>query len=126
MNFDYVVGGGDSRPVLLTLRGDIDMLSAPHLTEGVTAALACAAGSVSKILVVDFSGVEFCGSVGLRVLAQLAEAAVPCGVALRIVASGVVRRLLSVAGFDRIFDLHQSVVSALDEVQSEESTGTDG
>ncbi len=99
--------------MVLHLLGDIDMADAPSLASAVETALRRAADSRAKLLVLDLSDVDYCGSVFLRMLAELKESAPVHGVALRVVATGAFRRLLEVTGLDDFFNLHDSLRDAL-------------
>jgi anti-sigma B factor antagonist len=68
------------RPAL-TVRGELDLLTAPELAAAVDAQLAAAPSS----LVVDLTGTSFLDSSGARELVRSARAAAAAGVALHVV-----------------------------------------
>jgi anti-anti-sigma factor len=113
MDLNIDVRGGGAQPVVMHLCGDIDIANAAAVASAVEIALGRAAESSTKILILDFSETDYCGSVLLRALAELDESAPTRGVALRVVATGAFRRLLEVTGLDEVFNLHGSLQDAL-------------
>lgn len=102
-----------SRPypdtVVLTVRGEIDTLTAPAFTAA-TEELLSAAG---QVLVMDLTEVRFLASSGLAVLITAAHRAEDRGTRLRlVVTSRAVRRPLEITGTAVLFDLHPEVESA--------------
>ncbi len=89
--------------VVLAVEGEVDLLSAPVLGDGVTTALAGA----PERLVIDLSEVSFLASIGITVLLEARRAA---GTATRIrvvaPAGGVVYRTLGLTG------LHEALAVA--------------
>jgi anti-sigma B factor antagonist len=101
-------GSGVTGVTVVSVGGEVDMLSAPelratvgqHITDGST-------------LVIDLSGVTFLGSAGLAVLVEAAQQSKTRGVALRVVATDrAVTRPLEATGLGEVFSLHQTVESA--------------
>src|ERR1700754_723024 len=95
---------------VLTVRGEIDTLTAP-------AAFAAAAkelvSSLDERLVVDMTGVTFLASSGLAVLIQTAHRAEDRGIRLRLVAATrAVLRPLEVTATDRLFELCEDLDAA--------------
>ncbi|WP_280244065.1 STAS domain-containing protein [Nocardia abscessus] len=100
--------------VIVTVHGEIDMASAPHLQSALDGVLRDAPAAV----VVDMSNVGFLGSAGLSVLLAASEATVSGG--LRVVPSDAARRPIEVTALDRLLTVFDSVEEALavDETQS--------
>jgi anti-sigma B factor antagonist len=100
---------------LITLRGELDLASAPKLERELEAALAAANGPI----VIDLSDLQFMDSTGLRTLIAGQRGASdqlrPFAVARR--ANSFIARLFEVAGADRAFDLHDTRDAALDAVR---------
>jgi len=95
---------------LLTVRGELDTLTAPELDAALRELVA---GSTGR-LVVDLSGVTFLASSGLAVLIGAARRLAELGGRLHLVAaSRAVTRPLQVTGADALFDIHDDVTSAL-------------
>ncbi|WP_181723324.1 STAS domain-containing protein [Nocardia gipuzkoensis] len=100
--------------VVVTVHGEIDMASAPHLQSALDEALRDGPAAV----VVDMSNVGFLGSAGLSVLLAASEATGSGG--LRVVPSDAARRPIEVTALDRLLTVFDSVEEALavDETQS--------
>ncbi|WIX84816.1 STAS domain-containing protein [Amycolatopsis sp. DG1A-15b] len=81
--------------VVLAVTGEVDLLSAPMLGDGVTTALADA----PELLVIDLSEVSFLASIGITVLLEARRQA-GTGTRIRVVApeDGVVNRTLRLTG----------------------------
>ena len=89
--------------VVLAVTGEVDAATVPALEEAATALLAA---DEATALALDFSGVTFCDSAGLRVLLKLRDAASVNGGSVRIRgASGLVARVFEVTGLGPLFDL---------------------
>lgn len=94
---------------LLTVAGEVDTVTAPHLGLALDRLL----DERADVLVADLTDVTFLASSGLAVLIQAAHRADGTGRRLRLVASGrQVRRPLEITGTDQLFDLHDDRVSA--------------
>jgi len=94
---------------LLTVTGEIDTVTAPHLEAALDTLLGLDAG----VLVADLAGITFLASSGLAVLIQAAHRAERSGRRLRLVVTGrQVRRPLEITGTDQLFDLHTDRASA--------------
>jgi anti-sigma B factor antagonist len=94
---------------VLTVRGEIDSLTAPAF-KAATEDLLTAPGDV---LVMDLADVRFLASSGLAVLIAAAHRADERGIRLRlVVASRAVRRPLEITGTAAMFDLHSEPESA--------------
>ncbi|OLT14631.1 hypothetical protein BJF78_18120 [Pseudonocardia sp. CNS-139] len=96
--------------VVLTVRGEIDTLTAPAFTAAVTEL----ADTPEPTLVVDLTGVRFLASSGLAVLINAAHRVETRGSRLRLVAvTRAVLRPLEITGTEQLFDLHADLASAL-------------
>ncbi|GAA3525348.1 STAS domain-containing protein [Amycolatopsis ultiminotia] len=103
--------GRDDRPpaVVLTVRGDIDTVTAPQ----VTAAVADAAADGPPVLVLDLTEVEFLASPGLTAL-LIIRRDLPAGTALRIVAAGrATLRPIQLTGLQQSLPLYPTLGAAL-------------
>ncbi|WP_199433219.1 STAS domain-containing protein [Qaidamihabitans albus] len=118
---DLVPGGPELRSsvrrpragaVVLTVRGDVDLLTAAEFAETVRGRLR----DTDDVLVLDLSGVGFLGTAGLAVLAEVHDHAERRGHRLRVVAGGnrSVLRALTAGGLHRRLDLSPSVDLAVD------------
>ncbi|MFL6140239.1 MAG: STAS domain-containing protein [Labedaea sp.] len=104
-----------SRPadgcVVLTVTGEVDLLTTPGLDAEITKQLS---GNPPSTLVLDLTGVVFFGSSGLAALIRAATVAQERGVRLLLVASGrAVLRPLEVTTTASLFDVHATVDAAL-------------
>lgn len=98
---------------MVRVSGEIDLVTAPALEQAIDAVVA---GSPTA-LVVDLSGVEFLGSVGLKILAATHEkltTTTPFGVVARGPAT---RRPIHLTGLDKSFPLYQTLDDALSVVR---------
>lgn len=94
---------------VLTVAGEVDTVTAPHL--GI--ALGRLLDEPADVLVADLTAITFLASSGLAVLIQAAHRAEGTGRRLRLVASGrQVRRPLEITGTDQLFDLYRDRASA--------------
>ncbi|WP_083983080.1 STAS domain-containing protein [Actinomadura hibisca] len=85
---------------LVTLRGEIDIASAPDLRERLRAVL----GTAGPRVVIDLSGVDFCDVSGLALLVEARRQAGSLGTDLTLSAPRPqLARLLKVTGLDRAF-----------------------
>jgi anti-sigma B factor antagonist len=95
---------------VLTVRGEVDTLTAPELDTAMGELL----DAPARTLVADLSGVTFLASSGLAVLIQTAHRAEDSGRALHlVVTSRAVVRPLEVTGSDQLFALHRDLEDAL-------------
>lgn len=102
-----------SRPAagvaVLSVRGEIDALTADALERGLDELLAGA----DDRLVIDLSEVSFLASIGLAALIHAARRLTDRGLRLRLVATNrAVRRPLELTGLDQMFDLFTARESA--------------
>lgn len=108
-----VTSAADSQARVVSVSGEVDVHSAPSLRQGVTAELASAAGGV----IVDLSRVVFLDSTGLGALVSARTAADEKGVTLPIVCTSTrILKLFTITGLDGVFDIHDSVDSAVSSV----------
>ena len=98
------------RLVVLSVRGAVDILSAPGLTEAICDALRKAPAG----LVVDLTRVDFLASVGMSVLVAAQEAADAMSLRFGIVAEGAATsRPIRLLGIDAILTLYPTLGDAL-------------
>jgi anti-sigma B factor antagonist len=94
---------------VLTVRGEIDTLTAPAFTAAIEELLTAS----GEVLVMDLTEVRFLASSGLAVLISAAHRADDRGIRLRlIITSRAVRRPLEITGTAALFDLHSDTDSA--------------
>jgi anti-sigma B factor antagonist len=97
------------RATVLSVRGDIDALTAPSLAEAIAAARAGQPAAV----IVDLSTVEFLASAGMTVLIDAHQKSAP-GAQLLIVAEGPgTSRPIKLMGLDSLLALHPTLDAAL-------------
>jgi anti-sigma B factor antagonist len=95
--------------IVLTVTGMVDMLTAPLLTEAITAALA----EPPDGLVVDLSKVEFLGSAGMTVLVAADKQCTPPA-RFGVVATGrYTARPLHLVGLDEVISVYPTLHEAL-------------
>jgi anti-sigma B factor antagonist len=86
---------------VMSVRGEIDLYTAPRLHEELTSALA---GGAPVRLVVDMSGVDFCDSTGMNVLLAAHRKAREQGGDLELAGPRrTVRKVLQVTGLETVF-----------------------
>ncbi len=92
------------------LDGELDLATAPLLTDELTGLTPGA-----EHLVLDLSAVRFLGTGGLSALVRTARAATARGVALHLAGAthSEVSRPLAVTGLLGVFDIHPTVLDAL-------------
>ncbi|OBG78712.1 anti-anti-sigma factor [Mycobacterium sp. E2462] len=95
--------------VVLTVSGEVDMLSSPHLADAIQTALA----NKPAALIVDLSKVDFLASAGMTVLVTAqAEAEPPTRFA--VVANGAATsRPIKLMGIDSVLSLYSTLDDAL-------------
>ncbi|SPM29689.1 STAS domain-containing protein [Mycobacterium terramassiliense] len=98
--------------VVLTVSGEVDMLSAPQLAEAVRAALA----ETPPALVIDLTKVDFLASAGMTVLVT-AQAEVAPPTRFAVVANGpATSRPIKLMGLDNVLALYSTLDSALSRI----------
>ena len=98
--------------VVVTVSGEVDMLSAPQLAEAIRTSLAAAPAA----LIVDLSKVDFLASAGMTVLVT-AQAEVVPPTRFAVVADGAATsRPLKLMGLDTVLPLYSALDSALTSV----------
>ncbi len=109
--FSVAVTGGDDRPLVAAISGDVDIATAASLSEAVIAALDTAPGCG---VVLDFTNVGFMDSSGLRAVLDISRR-VDAGTSSLVLMSPnrPVRKLLSLAGLDD----RMPVATSLDQAQ---------
>jgi anti-sigma B factor antagonist len=104
-----VIGNPDDS-VVVTLRGSLDIDTAPALTEALDQIL----GGTAPRVVVDLSGVVFCDSTGLSAFVVGDRRARDSGGWLRLAAPGdFMATLLDTLGLTRRLGVHPTVAAAL-------------
>ncbi|HJT05228.1 MAG TPA: STAS domain-containing protein [Pseudonocardiaceae bacterium] len=110
MDLQVTDHGPDTRVVTVT--GEIDVVTAPDLADCLTTQLAG-----SRVVVVDLDGVRFLGSAGVAVLFEVNELATRQGRNLRLVSHSRTANLaLKVTGLGTWFTFANSVPDALSHV----------
>jgi len=95
---------------ILSVRGDVDALTAPELTQAIVAALDKGPSTV----IVDLSDVAFLASAGMSVLVE-AQERVSASAKLLVVADGsATSRPIKMVGIDKIVSLYPTLADALD------------
>lgn len=99
--------------VVLSIGGEIDLVTAPALEEAIGEVVA---GNPTALLI-DLSGVEFLGSVGLKILAATYEK-LGDSAEFGVVARGpATRRPIHLTGLDKTFPLYPALDDALTGVR---------
>ncbi len=100
----------DDAVALITLRGEVDIYTAPRFKERLLAAL----DDGARGLVIDLSGVTFIDSTALGVMIGGVRRLHDSGGAMALVVSSrPVERVLSITGLDRVFTIHASLDEAV-------------
>lgn len=100
---------------ILAVRGEVDLVTAPQLTECIDAVLA---ESVPAALIIDLTGVSFLASLGMTVLVKASE---HVGKSARfvVVADGpATSRPLIMMGLDQIITLYTDLDAAVSALAS--------
>jgi len=101
--------------VVLTVSGEVDMLSAPQLADAIQTALA----TNPAALIVDLSKVGFLASAGMTVLVT-AQADVEPPTKFAVVANGsATSRPIKLMGIDSVLALYSSLDGALSDIAGE-------
>jgi anti-anti-sigma factor len=100
--------------VVLTVSGEVDMLTSPHLQGAITTALAAKPAA----LIIDLSKVDFLASAGMTVLVTAQAEAVP-PTQFAVVANGAATsRPIKLMGIDSVLSLHSTLDGALSSVSA--------
>lgn len=94
--------------VVLTVTGEVDLVTAPGLEAAIAEHVAAA-----PCLVLDLSGVTFFGSLGLAAIMRAMTMAEERGTRLLLVAGPRVRRTMALTRTEELFTVHDSVEDAL-------------
>jgi len=95
--------------LVVTVDGELDMLTAPDLRHAVVDRL-----DAATTVVLALDGVVFLGTSGLAALIELREHAQRVGATLRLACTERrVLRPLSIAGLHHLFEIHDSVEAAV-------------
>jgi anti-sigma B factor antagonist len=94
--------------VVVSVRGEVDVFSAPLLKEELFACLDCA----PRRLIVDVTGSDFVDSTGLGVLVAGARRARACAFAV-VCDDGPTRHIFTIVGLDQVFGLYRTRSDAL-------------
>ncbi len=110
---EQVIGLAASHPAqdvtVVSVSGEIDMLSAPALRTYVSSNLVD-----NGTLVLDLTGVSFLGSAGLAVLVEAAQESRTRAIAFSVVAADrAVTRPIVATGLGEVFNVHRSLDEAL-------------
>jgi len=98
--------------VVLTVFGEVDMLSSPKLAEAIGTALAAKPAA----LILDLSKVDFLASAGMTVLV-IAQAEVESSTKFAVVANGAATsRPIKLMGIDSVLSLYSTLDSALSAI----------
>ena len=100
------------RLAVVSVSGNVDMLSAPWLTDAIESALA----KSPKALVVDLSRVDFLGSAGISVL-MATHGKIGDSSRFAVVADGpTTHRPLTLLGLNEVMSLHRTLDDALSKL----------
>lgn len=103
----------DGRAVVLAPSGRIDMGTADQLRERLIP-LVTAAGQSGESVVLDFSGVDYISSAGLRVLMLAAKEARTSGGKIAVAAlQPLVSEIFQISRFDKVLPCHTGVDEAI-------------
>jgi anti-sigma B factor antagonist len=95
---------------VLTVRGELDVVTAPVLVEAIGTALAAAPSAI----VVDLLGVEFLASAGMSVLFKASQTATDASTWFGVVADGpATSRPMKIVGLDQELRLYVTMDDAL-------------
>lgn len=103
----------EANATVLTLSGRMDAVTAPEFESAIKQLIE------DKIIsfVVDFQGLDYISSAGLRALLATAKLLKGKGGQLRFAnITGTVKEVFDISGFGSIFQMHDSVAAALAEI----------
>jgi anti-sigma B factor antagonist len=111
LKVDVVSDGG---AVVVVATGEVDMLTAPTLSEALGTAADQVAGAAAGVVVLDCAGVSFLDSTGLGAIAGAHQKITDNGGTLRLAALRPhVTRVLQITGLAEHWDLYPSRADAL-------------
>jgi anti-sigma B factor antagonist len=102
------------RSVVLTVSGEVDMLSAPRLAKAIHTSLAARPAA----LIVDLSKVGFLASAGMTVLVTAQDEVVPPTRFAVVADAAATSRPIELMGLDRVLSLYSTLDGALSDVAS--------
>lgn len=99
--------------LVIAMTGDLDVLTTPACADQVRRALASRPPE-SSLVVLDMRRIDFCGSVGLRMLANCASTCADEGLRVSVLAvpRGVVTRILGLAGLETLLPVVEDTTTA--------------
>lgn len=98
---------------VVTVTGRMDALTAPDYQDKLNDLIAKGAST----FVVDFEGLDYIGSAGLRGILSTAKVLKGKGGEVHFAnVKGAVKEVFETSGFDSIFQIHDSVASALEGI----------
>lgn len=99
----------NGRSVVVSVTGEVDIASAPQLSEALCAALA----SGGDRLICDLGGVSFLDASGLRVLLNARQSAIASGARLDLVCTQLMpRKVIRLTGVDALVPCHDTLARA--------------
>ena len=99
--------------VVIAPSGRIDLANADQFRDALIPVVN-AAGTAGQGVVIDFSGVDYISSQGLRVLMLAAKQAKACGANIAIAAlQPLVTEIFQITRFDKVLPVHHGVDDAL-------------
>jgi anti-sigma B factor antagonist len=105
---DITVDQVSAKQTLLSVSGEIDMLTTPRLREALSGHLT----TPGTELLLELENVSFLGSAGLQLLAETQQQAKDAGVGLSLICSTrQVLRPLSLTGLDHMFTVYPNLES---------------
>lgn len=100
----------ESKATVVAVTGRMDALTAPEYQDKLNDLIAKGATT----FVVDFDGLDYIGSAGLRGILSIAKVLKGKGGEVHFAnVKGAVKEVFETSGFDSIFKIHDSVASAL-------------
>ncbi|GAA0640759.1 hypothetical protein GCM10009424_14880 [Sphingomonas ursincola] len=100
--------------VIASPDGRVDEATAEAFTEHLAASVTMAADSPGKKLIVDFAGLDYMSSRGLRALTLAKRQADAAGVAMALARPNeVMREILAISRYDKLFAVSDSIEAAI-------------
>ena len=109
----------DRKGSVLHLSGTIDAASVAQLEQAFTSAL----DGGCRYFVLDFSGIEYISSAGLRLLLKLRKAALSVGGSIKVAAlrRDIRENVFDDLGFSQLIEVHGTVEEAVTSISPERS-----